>query len=165
MTAVPPLPQPQVRPAWATALGLLGILIASDNLIYAGRSLVSLLSNTLPELLTVSDPALRASVQGTYLTTACMRIGGGLLLLAGAILLLKRRKSARTVFIIYLVLVWLGYLVSIGGRFLSLAFLGNHPYAVESIVNGFLNLLDPYPLFYLIWFFRPTIAREMARWQ
>jgi hypothetical protein len=166
MTAIPTPPEPQVRPAWATALGLLGIVIAVTHSIGIVDTLSSMLSRLTTDPIAASQPSLQDSARSMYMWTTCIRLAGCIVLLAGAGLLLKRRRSARRVFIIYLALVWGGFLLGLAASVYAALTVGaRNPGFAPSIVPVLYVFLDPYPIFYAIWFLRPTVAKEMATWQ
>jgi hypothetical protein len=161
----PPSPAQEARPAWATALGLLGIVIAVTHSVEIVDEMASLLSFLMTSPTAASQPAVRGSLGTAYILTAVVRIGVTVILLAAAILLLKRRKAARRLFILYLVLIAASYLLLFYNKVFYALHGGATAGAGSILLSCFLAVLEPYPIFYLIWFFRPTIAKEMASWR
>ena len=158
------------RPAWVSALGILGVLTGSLGI---ARSIL-MLAETVRDLSdlgryggTASEMSFDYFLAG-FAWPAVEIVAAALALTAG-ILLLKRRPVARGLFIGYAILS-LALPVIIPALSVGYTLLGGgmNSVARADIVGAAWQLsgiLAPVPVFFLAWFLQPTVAAEMRSWR
>jgi hypothetical protein len=154
------------RPAWVSAIGLLSILMAAQSFLSWARRM-QIMSEFLQ-----GAPSLSALSPWNYVFTFGELVHS-VLLLIGGVLLLKLKPAARGVLLAYAILYIGSVLLSFASLCIS-AFLvssdatSRGSSALQQGIYGALlrlpSLVDAYPIFCLIWFFRRGVAQEMRSW-
>jgi hypothetical protein len=149
----PPVPPVQVsqRPVWPLPIGVISIVVAVIACLRALGAFATLFM----------------AAGGWMLAAGCFGLAVGLVLLAGGIKLLRRDPQARGLHIGYACLQLLMIGISVG--FLSRAwFGGGGPVALPAqfwaLFLARVGIGAAYPVFLLIWFFRPSVRAEVDSW-
>jgi len=148
-------------PAWPTALGLFSIFMGAQLLLGCVTGALSLFAYHS------AGPGGGFLIAQFFRSAAAFLSAG--LVLPGGICLLKRVPVARGLLLAYAIVAVAGALLGVAAQ--ALAFtrfgsdLGFYSSALASVVGQVPSLLPPYPIFCLVWFFRRSVADEMAAWR
>lgn len=163
-------PEPTKRPGWATAIGVISVVLAGLGLVCTriGLAIKDVTSKLAPGTPTVNIEDYFPDWYGTYQTVAILvGIALSVILLAGGVSVLRKRAAARTLHLawagINLVLGVINNVISLGFMDLSSAPPGARFRAILLIIIGIPAGLA-YPVFLLIWFNRAKIKQQLSTW-
>ncbi len=162
--------QPSGRPKWATAIGLISIIVASLLLVFMliGLAKKSIAFKLGPGTFTVSIEEYFPHWYTTYQTvTISVGIVFAVLLLVGGIGALRKRAPTRK-----LHLVWAGIYIGVTviRNVIEITYidLSSAPSWMRSTMGLGIIIMIPvslaYPVFLLIWFNRAKIKQQISTW-
>jgi hypothetical protein len=169
---------PNRRPGWATAIGIISICVGS----YYALSLVCTPIALVFQRLIMAHHGMQNTIAQTMppwylpvvLTMSAIAGIGGVILLIGGVKLLKRRPAAITWHMVYaLLLIVVAVAQAIQSVALTAHMAANMPAHMQKMMRPFTGIgavfgllwTCAYPVFCLVWFNRRKTKDAIARWR
>jgi hypothetical protein len=153
LAAPPPLP---LTAKWPAAIGLLSLIVGIAHVVIGGVVQALYLGYVRYQYGSSYSTSLRGNTVNICASMTSYIISGVILLIAG-ILLLRRRPMTRAFHCTYAVVSLFTALVVIGIEVVMMF----QRYGAAHIITGITLLLNPYPVFCLIWFSRADVLLDI----